>query len=153
MLTLNIAPADSGIALVAVNAVAPDGSTASDIFRAQVTAAANRMISIPIGPGRPVFRYVMANHTIGTIALSGPGTGTIVMGGDNLDFVGKRPRGSANQEIESITLNGTTPATTLTINGVTKNKATVFPDVGGGITINGSTGENSHGSATSWKET
>ena len=139
LLTLNIAPADSGIAHITVLATAPDNSAASDIFRIQVTASANRMISIPIGPSRPEFRYVMANNTVGTIALSGPGTGTIVMGGDNLDLLGDHVRG-ANQEIESITLNGTTAATTLTINGTTKSRGTVFPDVGN-ITINGSIGK------------
>jgi hypothetical protein len=60
------------------------------------------------------------------------------LGGDNLVLRGDHARG-ANQEIESITLTGTTAATTLLINGVGQKRGTILP-IMGNITTDGSMG-------------
>jgi hypothetical protein len=138
VLSIALAPAASGFARLSISAKAPDNSVALDTIRLQVTASADRSLDVPLGPGHTQFRYVMANHTTATISLTGPGTGTIHLGGDNLAQVGDHARG-ANQEIESITLTGTTAATQLTINGVSAKRGTVFADVGH-ITSDGSLG-------------
>jgi hypothetical protein len=136
VLTLSIAPNGSGYAHVLVTALAPDNSTASDNIRVKVTARSNRLLSIPIGPANHSFSFTMGNHTSATISLSGPGSGTIDLGGDGLQLQGNHASGT-NQEIESIDLTGTTSATTLTINGVASQK--VFADVGD-ITTDGAFG-------------
>jgi hypothetical protein len=137
-MTMTVAPAGSGFAHVTVSATAPDGSAASQTFRVLVSASADRSLDVPIGPGHDIFRYVEQNHTIGTIILLGPGSGTIHLGGDNLALVGNHARG-ANQEVESITLTGTTGATRLVISGVTRQRRTVIPVIGS-ITTDGAFG-------------
>jgi hypothetical protein len=137
-LSIALTPAASGFARVMLTAKAPDGSEALDTFRVQVTAAADRSLDVALGPGQSQLRYVMANHTAATITLTGPGTGTVHLGGDNLAQVGNRVRG-ANQAVESITLTGTTAATQLTITGITAKRGTVFADVGH-ITSDGALG-------------
>jgi hypothetical protein len=137
-MTMTVAPEASGFAHVTVGASAPDGSSAIQTFRVLVSASADRSLDVPLGPGHRTFRYVEQNHTIGTITLLGPGSGTIHMGGDNLALIGNRARG-ANQEIESITLTGTTGATRLIVSGVSRNRRTVFPVIGN-ITTDGAFG-------------
>lgn len=138
VLSIALAPAASGFARVMLTAKAPDGSEAIDTFRLQVTASAERSLDVALGPGHNQLGYVMANHTAATIALSGPGTGTVHLGGDQLAQAGNRVRG-ANQEVESITLTGTTAATQLTITGITARRGTEFADVGN-ITSDGALG-------------
>ena len=98
---------------------APDGSTAALAFRVKVPASTDRSLDVVLGPARKSFRYVESNGTSGTITLSGPGTAVIHMGGDNLVQIGDHARGS-NQEIESITVTGTTSATSLVDIGVVR---------------------------------
>jgi hypothetical protein len=138
VLSISLAPNASGFARITVQGQAPDSSVALDTFRVQVTASADRSLDVPLGPGHTTFRYVMANHASASISLTGPGTGTIQLGGDNLTLNGNQARG-ANQEIESIALTGTTAATQLTITGVSAKRGTVFADVGN-ITTDGSLG-------------
>ena len=138
ILTVTVAPNSSGFAHVTVGANAPDQSTSFQTFRIDVTPSADRTLEVPLGPGRRSFRFVQSDHTVGTINLSGPGTGTIILGGDNLALIGNHARG-ANQEVESITLTGTTAATQLFINGVSAKRGTVFAGVGN-ITSDGSIG-------------
>lgn len=138
-LTITPAPANAGFARITLTATAPDNSEAIQTFRVQVTASADRSLDVPIGPGHHSFRYVMANHTTATITLNGPGSGTIHMGGDNLLQIGDHARG-ANQEVESITLTGTTAASQLVIIGTSANRGKDFADVGN-ITSDGSVGQ------------
>lgn len=138
VLTVTAAPNLSGFAHLTLVAVAPDGFQASQVLRIHVTPTQGRTLDVPIGPGRRQFRFVQADHTIGTINLIGPGTGTLVMGGDNLVLLGDHARG-ANQEIESINLTGTTAATSLVINGVSAKRGRVFAQIGD-VTSDGSIG-------------
>jgi hypothetical protein len=138
-LTINLAPTASGFAHISIQGTAPDGSSASQNFRLQVTASPDRTLTVPIGtPGHSTFRFVEANHTIGQITLTGPGTGTITLGGDKLSLAGTQARG-ANQELESIDLTGTTSATHLSISGVEASRGRVVADIGN-ITSDGSLG-------------
>jgi hypothetical protein len=138
-LTINLAPTASGFAHISIQGTAPDGSSASQNFRLQVTASSDRTLTVPIGtPGHSTFRFVEANHTIGQITLSGPGTGTITLGGDHLSLAGTQARG-ANQELESIDLTGTTSATHLSIGGMEARRGRVVADIGN-ITSDGSLG-------------
>jgi hypothetical protein len=140
VLSISLTPSASGFARITAQAKAPDGSLAIDTFRLQVTASAERSLEVPIGgPGPTQFRFVMANHTAATITLTGPGSGTIRLGGDNLSLNGSQARG-ANQEVEAITLSGTTAATQLTITGVSAKRGTLYADVGHIIDTDGSLG-------------
>jgi len=116
VLTLNVAPAGSGYAHIHVVAADPFGNQASDSFRVKITAAANRSLDVPIGPGHDTFAFSGPNHTAASITLLGPGSGTIHIGGDGLLLAGDRTEGS-NQELESISLTGTTASSTLLITG------------------------------------
>jgi hypothetical protein len=139
VMTLALAPTGSGFAHIAILASAPDGSTASQTLRVQVTAAPDRTLTVPIGtPGHGTFRFVQANQTIGQISLIGPGSGTITLGGDNLSLVGDHTRG-ANQELENINLTGTTAATQLVITGVEAKGGRLLADIGN-IASDGSIG-------------
>lgn len=139
VLTLALAPTGSGFAHVGIVAAAPDGSTAAQTLRVQVTAAADRTLTVPLGtPGHGTFRFVQANHTIGQVTLIGPGSGTLTLGGDNLSLNGDRARG-ANQELESIALTGTTAATQLVFTGTGAKRGQLLAEVGN-ITSDGSIG-------------
>lgn len=137
ILTLAFAPTLAGFAHISITGTAPDGSSASDTLRVQVTSATP--LSVPLGtPGHSTFRFVESNHTIGQITLIGPGSGTITLGGTDLSLAGNQARG-ANQEVESIALTGTTAATRLTINGILANRGRNIADIGN-ITSDGSIG-------------
>lgn len=116
VLSLVLAPNTSGFAHVQVVATDPSGAHATNTFRVQVTAATDRSLDVPLGASRHSFRITQSNGPSELITLSGPGSATIHMGGDGLALAGDHARGS-NQEMESITLTGTTAATTLTITG------------------------------------
>jgi hypothetical protein len=138
-LALSLAPTVSGFAHVVIQALAPDGSTASQLLRIHVTPSADRTLSVPLGiPGHGTFRFVQANHTIGQITLIGPGSGTITLGGDGLSLAGNQARG-ANQELESIDLTGTTGATRLIVSGVAASRGRYYSQIGD-ITSDGSLG-------------
>lgn len=137
ILTLSFAPTLAGFAHVSIVGTAPDGSSASQTLRVQITSATP--LSIPLGtPGHLSFRFVESNHTIGQITLTGPGSGAITLGGTDLSLDGDLARG-ANQEVESIALTGTTAATRLTVNGVEADAGKDIADIGN-ITSNGSIG-------------
>lgn len=139
VLTLALAPTGSGFAHVGIAATAPDGSTASQTLRVQVTASADRTLSVPFGtPGHGTFRFVQANHAIGQVSLIGPGSGTITLGGDNLSLIGDHARG-ANQDLESIDLTGTTAATQLVVTGTGAKRGRFVAEIGN-ITSDGSIG-------------
>ena len=138
VLTVTVAPNSSGFAHVTVTAVAPDQSQGFQTFRIDVSPTPERTLQVPIGPGRRSFRFVQADHTVATINLLGPGSGTVTLGGDNLALVGDHARG-ANQEMESVDLTGTTAATQLVINGVSANRGRLFANIGT-ITSDGSIG-------------
>jgi hypothetical protein len=57
-----------------------------------------------------------SNQASAVVTLKGPGTADVLMGGDALKLQGSNLLG-ANQELESITLSGTTAATSLLIRG------------------------------------
>jgi hypothetical protein len=139
VLSLNFAPTASGFAHISIQGTAPDGSSASQTLRLQITASADRTLTVPLGTaGHGTFRFVEANHTIGQITLTGPGSGTITLGGDNLSLAGTQARG-ANQELESIALTGTTSASRLTIGGVSAMRGRLYANIGN-ITSDGSLG-------------
>lgn len=137
ILTLSFAPTLAGFAHVSIAGTAPDGGTASQTLRVQITSATP--LSVPLGtPGHSTFRFVESNHTIGQITLVGPGSGTITLGGTDLSLAGDLARG-ANQEVENIALTGTTAATRLVINGVAADRGKEIADIGN-ITSDGSIG-------------
>lgn len=136
-LTLSFAPTLAGFAHVSILGTAPDGSSASQTLRVQITSATP--LSAQIGtPGHSTFGFVESNRTIGQITLIGPGSGTITVGGTDLSLAGTRARG-ANQEIEGIALTGTTAATHLVISGVAANRGRAIAEIGN-ITSDGSIG-------------
>ena len=122
ILTLTVSASSSGFAHVRVVGTDPMGAQVIDQIRLQVTASTDRSLDVPLGPGHDTFRFTESNGTGASITLSGPGTGIIHMGGDSLVLHGDHARGS-NQEIESITLTGTTAASTLTILGHTAHRS------------------------------
>jgi hypothetical protein len=122
ILTLTVSATSSGFAHVRVVGTDPMGAQVIDQIRLQVTASADRSLDVPLGAGHDTFRFTESNGTGASITLNGPGTGVIHMGGDNLVLHGDHARGS-NQEIESVTLTGTTAASTLTIRGHTAHKS------------------------------
>lgn len=137
ILTLTFSPTTAGFAHVSIDATAPDGSTASQTLRVQLTSLTP--LTVPIGtPGHSTFQFVESNRTIGHITLMGPGSGTITLGGTDLALVGDHARG-ADQEVESIDLTGTTAATRLVITGVEAQRGKDIAEVGN-ITSDGSIG-------------
>lgn len=137
ILTLSFAPALAGFAHISIAGTAPDGGSASQTLRLQVTSATP--LSVPIGTaGHGTFRFVQSNRTVGQITLTGPGSGTITVGGTDLSLTGNLARG-ANQELESIALTGTTAATRLIINGIEADRGKSIAEIGN-ITSDGSIG-------------
>jgi hypothetical protein len=114
--TLSPQAGRSGFAVVRLTATAPDGSSASNAFRVQITAAQSRTLHVSLGGARKSFTFAASNQAAATVTLNGPGTADVLMGGDALRLQGSSLLG-ANQELESITLSGTTAASSLLITG------------------------------------
>ena len=128
-LQLTFTPGASGYAHLVVTATDPSRNVASQDVRIKVAAAPDRSLDVPLGPGRPSFHFVQADGTSATISLIGPGSGMIHMGGDQLELRSDHARGK-NQEIESISLTGTTPATAILIRGQAhRSKLPVIGDI------------------------
>lgn len=128
VMTLNFGAGLSGYAHLTVVATDPSGGRASETFRVKVAASPSRSLDVTLGAGRRTFTFVEANHSSALITLVGPGSGTIHMSGDQLQLRGDHARGS-NQQIESITLTGTTTATSIFILGRPARR-TILPVVG-----------------------
>ena len=122
-LQLLYTPGKSGYARVNVVATDVTGTQVSQTFRVKVLADASRSADVPLGSGRSL-TFVDANRSAGTISISGPGTAVVHMAGDALQVKGGRVRGS-NQQVQGITVTGTTPATTITILGRPKRGKTL----------------------------
>lgn len=114
--TLSPQAGRSGFAVVRLTATAPDGSSASNAFRVQITAAQSRTLHVSLGGARKSFTFAALSQATATVTLNGPGTADVVMGGDALKLQGANLVG-ANEELESITLSGTTAASSLLITG------------------------------------
>jgi hypothetical protein len=116
--TINLTPEPgrSGFAIVRTTAMAPGGFSGSNSFRVQITASQTRTLHVALGPTRKSLDFAMSNQASAALMLKGPGTADIVMGGDGLKLVGASLHG-ANQELESITVSGTTAASSLIITG------------------------------------
>lgn len=128
VMTLNFGAGLSGYAHLTVVATDPSGGRAAETFRVKVAASPSRSLDVTLGPARRTFTFVEADHSSAEITLVGPGSGTIHMSGDQLQLRGDHARGS-NQQIESITLTGTTTATSILIRGRPARR-TIFPVVG-----------------------
>ncbi|HSZ58691.1 MAG TPA: hypothetical protein VK797_23685 [Tepidisphaeraceae bacterium] len=115
-ITLTPEPGRSGFAIIRATAAAPDGSAASNSFRVQITASASRTLHVSLGPSRKLFSFAASNQASAIVTLKGPGTADVQMGGDALKLDGTSLHG-VNQELESITLSGTTAASSLLITG------------------------------------
>jgi peptidyl-prolyl cis-trans isomerase A (cyclophilin A) len=105
----------SGFAHVRVVATDVQGNQISQVIRVKVLPAATRAADVPLASGHSV-TFVDANKSSGSISISGPGSAVVHMAGDALQVRGGRVRGS-NQEVQGITVTGTTPATAITITG------------------------------------
>lgn len=105
----------SGFAHVRVVATDVTGNQVSQIIRVKVLPDATHSADVPLASGHAV-QFVDANKSAGTISISGPGSAVVHMAGDALQVRGGRVRGS-NQQVQGITVTGTTPATTITIIG------------------------------------
>jgi hypothetical protein len=115
-ITLTPEPGRSGFAIIRATAAAPDGSAASNSFRVQITASASRTLHVSLGPSRKLFSFAASNQASAIVMLKGPGAADVQMGGDALKLDGTGLHG-VNQELESITLSGTTAASSLLITG------------------------------------
>ena len=127
VMTLTFGAGMSGYAHLSVVATDPTGQRGGETFRVKVAAAPNRSLDVPLGPSRRTFSFVEADHSAALITLVGPGSGTIHMSGDQLQLRGDHAHGS-NQQIESITLTGTTTATSILIRGRAHGRT--FPIMG-----------------------
>ena len=136
ILTITPVAGQSGFAQVHMAATDPGGTTVSNSFRVQITAADNRTLDVLLGAGSPSsIHYVQSNGAVGHgVSLIGPGSAVLHFGGDGLARAGTNLNG-ANAEMESITLSDTTTATTLNVSGQKASPATV-----GHITASGSLG-------------
>ncbi|HXE51838.1 MAG TPA: hypothetical protein VN541_02440, partial [Tepidisphaeraceae bacterium] len=66
LLTLAVAPSDSGYAHIQVVATDPNGATASQTFRVQVVASPGRSLDVPLSGTNKTFSYTQANHVTTT---------------------------------------------------------------------------------------
>ena len=114
--TLTPGAGRSGFAIVRLTAADPLGDSASYAFRVQITASSARSLNVNLGPNRKSFSFATSNQASATVTIKGPGTATVFMGGDALKIDGDSLHG-ANQELESITLNGTTAMTSVLVSG------------------------------------
>lgn len=115
-LTLTPANGASGYAVIKMTAADPLGNRVSNAFRVLITAAAGRSLDVTLNPQHPSVNFIQSNHASATITLKGPGSATLHFGGDGLKLAGKNLNG-ANQELESITVTGTTGGSKLLIDG------------------------------------
>jgi hypothetical protein len=137
-LVVSFTPGASGYADLTIGATAPDFSVAFQQLRIHVTPSPARTLDVDLGPQRRSVTFVQSDQTLATITLSGPGTGVVEFGGDQLSIAGQRLRG-LNQDLQSITLSGTTGASSLVITGVARKRRTVFANIGD-ITSDGALG-------------
>jgi hypothetical protein len=135
-LTLTPQPGRSGFAIIQMTATDPLKGRASNVFRVQITASASRTAHVTLGSSLKSFSFAASNQASATVALKGPGTADVLMGGDGLKLNGASLHG-ANQELESITLSGTTAATSLIIAGTGASR---FSNDIGNVTATGALG-------------